>query len=557
MLETLSIEQFAIIERTEIRFWPGFTVLTGETGAGKSILIDALSLLMGNRADPGLIRHGAEKADLYACFTHLPKVLRENLDGDELSDEQAPDHCLIRRTVREKSGKVFVNAHPLTAARLRELSVCLVNIHGQHANQALMKSGEQRDRVDRFGKLEKLRATVREAYRNWQQQLRREREWRQASDAGAERLDLLRYQLDEFERIAPQENEFATLSKNQRLLAASEEILGKGGQLQAWLRESDPSLSGQLHAACQTAAALAALHEDFKETGELLDQAAVYLDEAGDSLAHTLGRIEHDPARLNEIDKRMGALHELARKHHLDPETLHARWRILREEHTALAQRQTSGETLTAESEAARLAYEQAAGRLTAARREAGARLAGEVQESVRRLGMDRATFAIDLSPAEKPSAQGRDNITFLLCANPGQTLQPFARVASGGELSRVSLAIEVATLDEATLPETLIFDEIDAGIGGEVADRVGKLLKRLGRRRQVLCITHLPQVAVWADHHYSIEKSGDEHETQTDIHPLAREQRIVEIARMLGSAEAGASREHARAMLERSAKKQ
>ena len=557
MLETLSIERFAIIERAEIRFQGGFTVLSGETGAGKSILIDALSLLMGTRADPGMIRHGAEKADLNARFSHLPRALVERLADDELADEEIPDTCLIRRTVREKGGKVFVNAHPLTAAHLRELCAYLVNIHGQHANQALMKSGEQRDRVDRFGKLEKLLAAVARSYHNWQRKLRRERQWREERDAGAERLALIGYQLDEFDRIAPQENEFATLSQAQRLLAASGEILDKGGQLKAWLHESDPSLGEQLHTACQTATALAALNPDFQEVRELLDQAGVHLDEANDSLSRALRRIEHDPARLAELDNRMSALHGLARKHRLDPQELHPRWKILRKEYDALQRSQTSGETLAAESEAARLSYDQAADSLSVARREAGDKLAGEVQRRVRQLGMARAVFAVKISPAEKASAKGCDEITFLLCANPGQALQPLAKVASGGELSRISLAIEVAGLGEATLPETLIFDEIDAGIGGEVADTVGKLLSRLGRTRQVLCITHLPQVAVWADHHYTIEKISNDDSTQTRVRLLTPGQRIVEIARMLGSARADTSREHARAMLEEVRKRQ
>lgn len=557
MLDTLSIRQFAIIERAEIHFRPGFTVLSGETGAGKSILIDALSLLMGNRADPGMIRHGAEKADLNARFSNLPKALSEQLDNDELIDEEAPDNCLIRRTLREKGGKVFINTHPLTSARLRTLSVCLLDIHGQHANQALVRSGEQRDRVDRFGKLGKLLATVADTYQHWQKQLQRARAWQEERTTSAERLELIRYQLDEFERIAPQENEFTTLAKAQQLLAASDEILAKGGQLKAWLHENEPSLSEQLHAAFETATALAALNPDFHEARDLLNQAGVHLDEASDSLSRALNRIEHDPARLAEIDARMSALYGLARKHRLDPQELHSKWQSLRAEHDAVQRKEKSGETLEAVSEAAHTAYNQSADSLTAARRTAGERLAEKVQQLVRQLGMARAIFTVEHLPAQRPSAKGRDEIRFLLCANPGQTPQPLAKVASGGELSRVSLAIEVAGLDEAALPETLIFDEIDAGIGGEIADTIGKLLQRLGRTRQVLCITHLPQVAVWADHHYTIEKITNEDSTRTCIERLAPKQRIIEIARMLGSANADTSREHARVMLEQAGNRQ
>lgn len=550
MLDTLSIKQFAIIEHSEIRFQSGFNVLSGETGAGKSILIDAISLLLGQRADASMIRNGAEKADIHAAFSHIPDTLIQTLTENELIDEETPQQALIRRTIRDKGSKSFINAQAVTAALLKTLSEQLVSIHGQHANQALLHNPEQRRRLDRFGKLDSQTEHVRQTYHTWKQAEKTWQDWQNSRDNLNERLELISYQLQEFEQIAPQNEEFSELSERHSLLAAADQILHKGAQLSDALHENDHSATALLRQLAQQADNLAALHPQFQESAELLNQAYIYAEEAADALTRQLSKIEHDPEQLAQIDERMSALHSLARKHRIETEQLGSHWASLQTEHQELSGKHDSGEHLATAMQAAEKAYYQAAKKLSESRQQAAENLANETLQWIRQLGMEKAQFAVEISQSEKPSAHGIDDINFLLCANPGQSLQPLAKVASGGELSRISLAIEVACLDDNAVPHTLIFDEIDAGIGGEVADTVGKLLAKLSQTRQVLCITHLPQVAAYAAHHFRIEKISDDHSTQTRVIPLDKAARITEIARMLGSADSQTSRQHAEMML-------
>ena len=551
MLEQLTIDQIAIIEHSEIHFRPGYNVLTGETGAGKSILIDALGLVLGERADASSIRHGQSRATVSATFSALSSAHQHTLAEDGLDDPDNPGQAVIRRTLRDGGSKAWINDQTITGGKLKTLAAALVNIHGQHHNQALLKNDEQRRRLDRYAGHRELLAACTEAYRHWQQ-LEKEREaWQAARTSDEERLALLAYQLDEIEQLAPQDGEFDELAARQTLLASAEQILASGNRLAAQLSEGDNNLQSALRYAQREAEHLAAIHDNYRETAELLEQSAVYLSEASDALGKQLNKIEHDPEALAETEARMSALHALARKHHIDPGQLPAHWQKLAAEHQTLAQKNQSGSELEAACQTAEADYYAKAAALSAARQKAAPALARDVEQWIRQLGMEKATFAIEVQPAARPAAHGSDDITYTLCANPGQTLQPLAKVASGGELSRVSLAIEVACLDETpTPPPTIIFDEIDTGIGGEIADTVGRLLHTLGQSRQVLCITHLPQVAAYADAHYRIEKHSDGKQTQTRVTALDDEARISEIARMLGSADSDTSREHARAML-------
>ena len=555
MLEQLTIDQIAIIEHSEIPFRPGYNVLTGETGAGKSILIDALGLVLGERADASTIRHGQERATVSATFSALSAAHQQALAEDGLDDPDNPGQIHIRRTLRDGGSKAWVNDQSVTGSKLKTLAATLVNIHGQHHNQALLKNDEQRRRLDRYANHRDLLTACYDAYRHWQH-LEKEREaWQIARTSDEERLALLAYQLDEIEQLAPQDGEFNELAARQTLLASADQILASGNRLADQLSDGEHNLQSALRQAQREAEHLAAIHDNYRETAELLEQSAVYLNEASDSLAKQLNKIEHDPAALAETEARMSALHALARKHHIDPEQLPAHWQTLAAEHQTLAQKNQSGSELEAACQAAEADYHAKAAALSAARQKAAPALARDVEQWIRQLGMEKATFAIDVQPAARPAAHGNDDITYTLCANPGQTLQPLAKVASGGELSRVSLAIEVACLDETpTPPPTIIFDEIDTGIGGEIADTVGRLLHTLGQSRQVLCITHLPQVAAYADAHYRIEKHSDGKQTQTRVTALDDSARITEIARMLGSADSDTSREHARSMLARKA---
>ncbi|UJF24938.1 DNA repair protein RecN [Suttonella sp. R2A3] len=550
MLEALSIEQLAIIERSSIHFQPGFNVLTGETGAGKSILIDAVSLALGERADSSAIRHGAEQALVQALFSAIPEPLQNTLADEALANDDMPSECIIRRSVRENGSKAFCNDKSVTSAKLRNLSESLLSIHGQHSNQSLIKSEAQRERLDRFASNEQLLEKTSAAYRSWQQLTAQYQDWQNARSEHEERLSLLRYQLDELEEINPQTGEFETISAEQHILANADNILSQGGRLLDMLQDSDQALTSGVRQAQHSADALHGIDPRFAEIAELLSQSAIYLDEAADALNRQLSRIEHDPQQLAEIETRMNALHTLARKHHRSPDELGAHWQDLQQEYDALSSQQDSQNQLEAQCQQAEAHYQKAALELREARKKATLQLAKDVQQWIRQLGMVQAEFKIEVEASERASIHGLDRVTFHLCANPGQALQPLAKVASGGELSRVSLAIEVACLDEAPVP-TVIFDEIDAGIGGEVADTVGRLLQRLSQNRQVLCITHLPQVAVYADHHLYIEKTSDQNSTLTSVHTLDQTKRIQEIARMLGSAESETSRGHAQAMLD------
>lgn len=555
MLEQLTIDQIAIIEHSEIHFRPGYNVLTGETGAGKSILIDALGLVLGERADASSIRHGEKRATVSATFRDLSAAHQQALADDGLDDPDNPGQVVIRRTLRDGGSKAWVNDQNVTGGKLKTLAAALVNIHGQHHNQALLKNDEQRRRLDRYAGHRELLAACADAYRHWQQLEKDHAAWQTARTSDEERLALLAYQLDEIEQLAPQEDEFDELAAKQTLLASADQILASGSRLAEQLSDGEHNLQSALRHAQREAEHLAAIHDNYRETAELLEQSAVYLSEASDSLAKQLGKIEHDPEALAETEARMSALHALARKHHIDPGQLPAHWQTLAAEHEALSQKNQSGSALEAACRAAEADYHAKAASLSAARQKAAPALARDVEQWIHQLGMEKATFAIDVQPAARPTAHGNDDITYTLCANPGQTLQPLAKVASGGELSRVSLAIEVACLDETpTPPPTIIFDEIDTGIGGEIADTVGRLLHTLGQNRQVLCITHLPQVAAYADAHYRIEKHSDNHATQTRVTALDDEARITEIARMLGSAASDTSRDHARTMLARKA---
>lgn len=550
MLNTLTIEQFAIIEKTEICFQPGFNILTGETGAGKSILIDAIGHILGERADAGLIRRGAEKADIQAYFSNIPDALKAALADNEHDDPDSPDEAHLRRIIRGKGSKIFINSHTSTAAKLKEYADQLVSIHGQHANQALLQNSGQRGRVDRYGKLDAELRAVQNAYRTWKALEQEHQTWLDSAHSQQERLELLSYQLEELNTAAPKPGEFAQLEAEHAALASADEILNKGGQLIDLIHEADPSIAGMLRRAEQLAADLAGLHPAYQEACELISQSSIYFSEAHDSLSRQLSRTEHDPQALASLDERMSALHSLARKHRIDAADLHQRWQELAAEYEQLSSAEAHGGSLEKAVLDAKNAYFAAAAELTAARQKAADALAADALQWIHQLGMEKAQFTIAIQPAEKPAAHGLDNVTYLLCANPGQALQPLAKTASGGELSRISLAIETACLDDNAVPHTLIFDEIDAGIGGEVADTVGRLLAKLSQTRQVLCISHLPQVAAYAAHHFRIEKTSDDTSTQTRVIPLDDAGRIIEIARMLGSAASETSITHAKSML-------
>jgi len=546
----LSIRDFAIVDRLELEFGPGFTALTGETGAGKSILVDALSLALGERAGNEQVRSGAERADVVAEFTldstaDLTDTLREQaLDGD-------PNRLLLRRVVdRSGRSRAFVNGHTATVNQLREIGERLVDIHGQHAHQSLLKAEAQRQILDAHAGLVTLAGETRDTYREWQRLCR----WRldqetnaSARDAERERLN---WQVEELARLqlAPGEWE-AVQSEHGRLAHAASLIEGVRGAIDS-LSESEGAALGVLSGTLSRLRPLTEFDGALRDTITLLESGEAQLREAAYALRHYADRIELDPGRLKEVEQRLEAIHDAGRKFRCRPETLPELLFNLRERLKDL-EVASDLETLNRQEQAARARYEELAGRLSAQRLAAATKLGREVNAAMKELAMAGGRFEVSLrSLLPEGSAGGNEQVEFLVTTNQGAEPRPLAKVASGGELSRISLAIQVITSRAAAVP-TLIFDEVDAGIGGAVAEVVGTKLRLLGAERQVLCVTHLPQVAAQAREQWSVAKGVEGGSAKSRVAVLDERSRIEEIARMLGGVSITATtRKHAAELL-------
>ena len=563
MLVQLSIRDFAIVDALELEFRAGFTALTGETGAGKSILIDALELALGDRADAGSIRPGAERADISAEFDIAkvpalqPWLAEHALEGDQ-------DRLLLRRVV-DKSGRsrAFINGHAATLAQLREAGETLVDIHGQHAHQSLGRPDAQRELLDRHADLLPQAAKVATAWREWQRLARARAEYETSAAARDAEREQLQWQVEELKQLSPAAGEWERLGEeHSRLSNAAGLIEGARAAVDA-LSEADGAVTVGLSAALSRLRALSGFDARLNESIELLASAETQVEEAAHALRAYADRAELDPQRLAEVESRIDALHGTARKFRHKPEELPA----LAEKLSArLAELDVASdrEGLARAEQAARSAYAEAAAALSAGRRKAAAKLGKEVSEAMKELAMAGGRFEINLKAVEGGSAGGDEQAEFLVSANAGMEPRPLARVASGGELSRISLAIQVITSKAAAVP-TLIFDEVDAGIGGGVAEVVGRKLRALGAERQVLCVTHLPQVAAQAQEQWSVSKGSDKmpglrsrSKAQSEaatvrsrVVVLDRAGRIEEVARMLGGVEITATtRKHATEML-------
>jgi len=552
MLRHLQIHDLVIVERLELELAPGMSALTGETGAGKSILIDALGLVLGAQADKAMIRAGAERAEVSALFDldALPQAAAWLAERGL----EAEGECVLRRVlVREGRSRAFINGRPATRQLLLELGERLVQIHGQHEHQRLLKSGEQRRLLDAWGGHQKLLQEVAQHHGHWRAlDERLERLQRQADD-GRRRLDYLAFQIEELRRLAPEADEVESLIEEQKRLANADRLGSELGALVHRLLESDPSLQEELGRLARETETLATeLLQEAAPAAELLDSARIQVEEAGALLRDLAVGVEHDPARLAEVERRLGALHDAARKHRVPVEALPQRLAELEAEYQTLDDAEATIETLEKERAEAWQAYLTACGKLRRRRQGAAKRLSRLLTQSMQELAMEGGRFDIEIGERapEKAARHGLDEVSFLVSANPGQPLAPLAKVASGGELSRLSLAIQVATAHLGEVP-TLIFDEVDVGIGGAVAEKVGRLLRQLGEQRQVLCVTHLPQVAGQAHHHYRVRKQRKKNRTYTTIEPLDQAARIEEIARMVGGSRITAeSRRHARQLI-------
>ena len=543
MLAHLSLKHFAVVSEAELAFGPGLTVISGETGAGKSLLVDALGLLSGLRADSGVVRHGADRAELVGEFTldDVPAAadwLRDNELDEDGTGEAAT--CLVRRVIRADGGsRAWVNGRPVTVGQLTELAALLVEIHGQHEHQALMSRPSQLALLDAFGRTGSERASVATAAERWSALLR-ERDALSAKGDVSERIDWLEHQHAELERETLEPESIEQLRADHRRQAHAADLIGACEDAFARLGGDDaPSLTRSLQQVRGELQRVAEHEPRLNEVDGMLDAAAIQLDEALVMLDRVRGDLDMDPSAFDTIDQRLGRLHELARKHRVAPEQLAGHRDALASELEQLRGAGLRLQKLDAEIEAARTGWRQAADALGRKRRDAANSLAAATTGLIGELGMGGGRFDITIEPIEsdRPDPLGGERVEFLVAANPGQPARALRKVASGGELSRISLAIEVAALGLDAVP-TMVFDEVDSGIGGGVAEIVGQKLRALGATRQVLCVTHLPQVAAQGHAHYRVSKAASEGVTQSQVQRLDGRQRQEELARMLGGVE-------------------
>jgi DNA repair protein RecN (Recombination protein N) len=546
MLRTLSIRDFVIVDAIELEFAPGFTVFTGETGAGKSILIDALALALGGRGDASVVREGAAKADITAEFSTHEEAeawLAENEFGNE-------DGGVLLRRVIDNAGrsKAYINGITATAAQMRELGEMLVDIHGQHAHQSLLKADAQRVLLDSQAGLLDDAMDVAAAYRIWRALAKQREEFEvNAKNVLLER-ERLEWQVNELEKLAAKPGEWSEISNEHSRLSHAASLLEGAQEALTAISESDNPMLSQLSSLTQKLGKLADIDAALKPVLEALEPATIQLQEAVYALNDYLGRVELDPERLRTVEARLDALHSTARKFHVAPDDLPQEFITLSEQLKQLADA-SDLDALRAQEEKLKSAYMAAAQKLSKARAKAAKALSEAVTTAMQELSMAGGRFEVALNAGE-PAAFGLEQVEFLVAGHAGVAPKALAKVASGGELARISLAISVITSSATTIP-TLIFDEVDSGIGGGVAEVVGRLLKRLGQNRQVLCVTHLPQVASQANQHYQVSKASAGGKTVSRIEPLDSKARVEEVARMLGGLEITATtRKHARELL-------
>lgn len=554
MLAHLAIRDFAILDRLELDLEAGLTVLTGETGAGKSIVIDALALALGERAEAGVVRHGATRAEVTAAFALKPASPAARwLKQQELFDDQ---ECVLRRVIEtDKPSRAFINGRPVPLQQLRELGDLLVDVHGQHEHQSLLKRDVQRDTLDVYAGLEETAATVAERHQALQSLTDRlEALTRQSADREA-RLELLRYQVRELDALGLKAEEIPQLEEEHARLAHGAELVeGVQAVTQTLYDDEEQALARGLARVLSRLEALAKHDPRLNEFQALLNEASIQIDEAAARLHQYLDGLDLDPQRLAQVETRMASVHELARKHRVPPETLPALAQQLRTELDDIENYDTNLGKLADEVKAARAGYLKIAQELSRGRQQAAGKLGKSVTQHMQELGMPGGKFEVALTPlpAGELSAHGLERAEFLVSANPGQPVKPLNKVASGGELSRVSLALQVVLAGLGRIP-TLIFDEVDVGIGGRVAEIVGNKLRALGQSRQALVITHLAQVAAQGDRHLQVAKRNVKGATRVDVKPLSASERVDEIARMIGGVEISKQTlAHAKDMLER-----
>lgn len=556
MLTYLSIRNFTLVEQLALDVDLGMTAITGETGTGKSIVLEALALALGGRASGDCVRTGADKADICAHFSlsALPQLQQWLVTHEWAESGDEASECLLRRVItREGRSRSYINGQVVTLQQLRRLSGQLVVIHSQHAHQSLLKKEVHRQLLDQYGRHCDLADKVRENYRQWQraqQQLTQLQENTEAIDA---RYQLLRYQVEELRALGLTDGEVTTLEEERQRLADGEKIQQHSHQLRDICDGDDHCLRSLLNHALQLLMDCPALDQPMKNAQQLLGDALIHVEEAVDEIRESIDTVELNPERLQQVEERLSALYDIARKHRASPDKLVHLQQQLSAELAAISDGDNQLKHLREQSRQAEADYRRSAIALSKRRQSVATRLAANVNKYLQQLGMNNACLVVQLPVLpDSGSSQGLEEVVLLISTNPEQAPRPLAKVVSGGELSRISLAIQVATTETSTIP-TLIFDEVDVGVGGATADIIGNTLAALGRHCQVLCVTHLAQVASKADHHWHVSKQVKSKATQTMIETLQAQSKIEEIARMISGSElTDQSLAHARQMLER-----
>ncbi|EQA01998.1 DNA repair protein RecN [Glaesserella parasuis] len=537
MLTQLTINNFAIVRHLTLELNEGMSVITGETGAGKSIGIDALGLCLGYRSESSMIRNGADKADISATFSMQPTSpaylwLKEH----ELLDEDNPQECILRRMINQEGrSKAFVNNHPIPVSQLRELGQYLIHLNGQHAPQLLLKSEYQLEVVDNYANLHPLLAEMATQYHCWRKLHKQVKNFHQQCQENEARKQLLQYQVEELDEFAIKEGEFEQLEEDHARLANSEQLTELSQSVLNLLSDDNANVDTMLYRAIRDLEELVEVDSQYQSALEMLNEALIQVQEASSEINHLANKIEQDPELLNELDQRISQTMQLARKHHITPDKLWQKHLGLKQELQTLLDFAENEEQLIADEQQAYQQCVELAEKIYHKRVDAGQKLSAQVTKQIKQLAMENGEFFIDIQHnLDKLSANGADFVEFNLRSNLGQNAQPLAKIASGGELSRISLAVQVLTANKLSTP-TIIFDEVDVGISGPTATVVGRLLRQLGKKCQVLCVTHLPQVASHGNHHFNVQKQVENNQTETKMSLLTPKERVKALARLLG----------------------
>jgi len=549
MLTHLTINHFMLIDHLDLDLRKGMTTITGETGTGKSIFLDALGLALGDRADGDRVRQGKDKADITATFSldDLEEA-RQWLIANDLCHA---DDCLLRRVVtKEGRSRAYINGQPVPLNQLRLLAESLIDIHSQHAHQSLLNKTHHIRILDEYAQHLPLAQQVKQQFQQWQNIKKQFIALRDNADEMNARYQLLQYQVEEFELLDLEAGELEQLETEQQVLANAEGILGKSHQLIELCDNDEQGIHQQLQTAVSVLQSVSPQTGDLNTAAELLNNALIHVEEANNSIRNQIDNTELDPARLQQVEERLSAIYTIARKHHINPPSILDKHQELKQELDSLQGGDEALARLESEMTTAEGSFNVSANKLARQRKTAAARLTKGINTQLDQLAMGAANFVVQQINSASPTLHGIDDIEFLISTNPGQAPKGLSKVVSGGELSRISLAIQVTTAQTSRVA-SLVFDEVDVGIGGRTADIVGKLLSQLGQQCQVLCITHLAQVASKGDQHWQVSKTLDKESANSTITELSADEKIEEIARMISGDELSEqSLAHAREMV-------